>query len=104
MQQFDHLNNQPVKNQPMNPSGSIEESKPQNTLSSPVNTIAVYTVLSILIKMKGSLGLEAMLEYMGRYLGTIEKHNPRLKYAVSRAIQLINIEKIYQESVYGEKT
>ena len=67
------------------------------------NSIAIYTVLSILIKMKNSLGLEATLEYVDKYLGTIEKHNPQVKHAVSQALQLISVEKIYKEAMHCEK-
>lgn len=61
----------------------------------PENTIAIFTTLSILIKMKDHLGLEAMLEYMQFYLTTIEQHNPRFKGAVEQALSLMNVEKIH---------
>lgn len=67
------------------------------------NTIAIYTVLSILMKMKNSLGLEAALEYIDKYLSTIEKHNPQIKSATALAIKLISVEKIYQEAMRCEK-
>ena len=67
------------------------------------NSIAIYTVLSILIKMKNTLGLEATLEYVEKYLHTIEKHNPQVKDAVSHAVQLISVEKIYKEAMHCEK-
>ena len=66
------------------------------------DAVAVYTVLSILVKMEHTLGLEAMLEYIETYLCVIEQHNPHLKYAVSRALQMISVEKIYKEAVYRE--
>ena len=68
------------------------------------NMVAVYTVLSILVKMQHVLGLEAMLEYIRSYLNIIEKYNPQIKPAVSQAMQLISVAKIYKEAVYGEKT
>ena len=61
--------------------------------------INTYTVFSILMKMKHSLGLEAMLEYLEHYLRTIEKDNPRLKMAVQFALSELNIEKIYKEAL-----
>ena len=67
------------------------------------NTIAIYTVLSILVKMKNSLGLEAALEYIDKYLTTIEKHNPKIKHATSLAIRFISVEKIYKEAMRCEK-
>ena len=77
--------------------------KTENIFLSSDNMIAIYTVLSILIKMKRLLGLEAMLEYIQRYLETIEKRHPPIKQAVSQAIQLISVEKIYKEAVNCEK-
>ncbi|MGE0267567.1 MAG: hypothetical protein AB7S78_03795 [Candidatus Omnitrophota bacterium] len=62
-------------------------------------SIAVYTVLSILVKMRHQLGLEAMMEYLDHYLRVIEQHNPKLKYAVSRALTMMNIQKMYDQAV-----
>jgi len=59
------------------------------------NTIAIFTTLSILLKMKNRLGLEAMMEYMEFYLATIERHNPRFKGAVEQAMALVSVEKMY---------
>ena len=67
------------------------------------NAIAIYTVLSILVKMKNTLGLEAALEYVDKYLTTIEKYNPQIKNAISLAIRFISVEKIYQEAMSCEK-
>jgi len=62
------------------------------------NTLAVYTVLCILRSMREDLGLEAMLEYTGKYLETMERCNPKLKHAVSQVISKLNVEKIYKEA------
>ena len=75
----------------------------QNTFFSGQNMVAIYTVLSILIEMKKTLGLEATLEYIDRYLSTIEQHNPQIKHAASLAIKLISVEKIYNEAVHCQK-
>ena len=61
----------------------------------PENTIAIFTTLSILLKMKEQLGLEAMMEYMEFYILTVEQYNPRFKGAVEQAVSLMNIGKIY---------
>ena len=63
------------------------------------NVIAVYTVLCILRSMKGEVCLEAMLEYMQKYLAVIERYNPRLQNAVAKVISTINIEKIYKDAM-----
>ena len=75
----------------------------RNTFFSGQNMVAIYTVLSILVEMKKSLGLEATLEYIDKYLSTIEKHNPQIKHAASLAIKLISVEKIYNEAVHCQK-
>ena len=48
--------------------------------------------------MKRKLGLEAMLEYMSNFLHNVEKCNPEIQLAVLKAVQLINVEKIYNEA------
>ena len=63
------------------------------------NSIAVYTVLCVLRRMQTQLGLEAMLEYMEEYLMAIERNNPMLKDAVSKAISMISVKKIYKNTV-----
>ncbi len=68
-------------------------------LMNPGNMIAVYTVLGILMEMRKQLGLEAMLEYMDRYVSAIEDHNPELKQAVTKAIAMMKVEKMYREAM-----
>jgi hypothetical protein len=63
------------------------------------NMIAVYTVMCILRSMKTQVCLEAMLEYMEKYLMVVERHNPRLQNAVMKVISTINIEKIYKDAM-----
>ena len=63
----------------------------------PEHAVAFYTFLSILLKMKKDLGLEAMLEYMGKYLATIECHNPKVATAVGKALSVIPVEIIFNE-------
>ena len=68
----------------------------------PENTIAIFTTLSILLKMKTQLGLEAMMEYMEFYVLTIEKHNPRFKGAVEKALSMMSMQKLHG-SMYPER-
>lgn len=70
-----------------------------NIFMTSVNFIAVYTVLCILRRMKQEVGLEAMLEYHARYLETIETHNPQLKSAVTKALCLMSVEKMYRDAM-----
>ena len=66
-------------------------------------SIATYTVLCILKKMRDQMGLEAMIEYLEKYLHTIETYNPKLKMAVKEALTLLNVEKIYKEALIWEE-
>ena len=59
--------------------------------------VAFYTVLTVLVKMKKELGLEAMLEYMAMYLNEIDSHNPKLSIAVAKTLENIPIEVFYHE-------
>ena len=72
-----------------------------NTLRNPhasiSNTLAIYTVLKTLRKMKQELGLEAMLEYCESYTGNLEAHNPHLKCAVAVALEFMDVKKLYRE-------
>ena len=69
----------------------------------PDNTIAIYTILSIMLKMKNFLGIEAMLEYVENYLSMIEKNNPQFKEAVKEALDLLSVEKLYKDAMGDEK-
>jgi len=59
------------------------------------NIVAIYTILAILTRMRKTLGLEAMLEYIEEYQKAIIMHNPTLKGTVNRAMLLMNIERLY---------
>jgi len=63
------------------------------------NTIAIFTMLSILVTMKEQLGLEAMLEYVEKYLTIMGGQNPRMKYAVKYALSLMSVEKMYHDAI-----
>lgn len=63
------------------------------------NSIAIYTVLCILRRMKREIGLEAMLEYLDKYLETIEAHNFELKQAVHKALGMMSVGKMYKDAM-----
>ncbi len=69
------------------------------TFTLPPHSIAVYTVLRILWRMRKQLGLEAMLEYLEKYMAAIENHNPQLENAVHEALSLLDVERMYKEAV-----
>ncbi len=70
-----------------------------NIFTTSVNSVAIYTVLCILRRMKREIGLEAMLEYLDKYLGAIETHNPQLKQAVAKALGMMSVERMYREAM-----
>jgi hypothetical protein len=63
------------------------------------NSIAIYTVLCILRRMKREIGLEAMLEYLDKYLETVETHNAQLKLAVEKALGIMSVGKMYKDAM-----
>ena len=75
--------------------------KSPNIFLSPTNIIAIYTLLNVLLKMRRELGLEAMLQYMENYRRWLGAYNPKLQCAVLRALELIDVEKIYKEAMKG---
>ena len=66
------------------------------------HAVAVYSAFSILNEMRKELGLEAMLEYMGRYRRIVESYNPKMKSAVGQALTLMSVKKIYHEAASYE--
>ena len=78
---------------------SSQHSQPHNIFQTQDNTVAIYTVLSILIKMKNRFGLEAMTQYIQSYLDSTEIHYPGIKPAVHRALDLMSVERIYREAM-----
>lgn len=80
-----------------------ESNKPPETADLSVmrlpteRVVAFYTLLTILLKMKKELGLEAMLEYMAQYLLAIDSHNPKLAMAVAKTLENIPVEVFYYE-------
>ena len=58
--------------------------------------------MSILRQMKKQLGIGAMHEYLDFYLETIDLNNPKLGFAVHKALSLMSVEKMYKDAL-GEK-
>ena len=69
----------------------------------PQNSISTYTVLHVLIRMKRQLGIEAMIEYTEKYLEIVDQHNPRLKMAVKKALEMISVERIYEDAMANKR-
>lgn len=75
----------------------MDKSKQKHPFLSAGNTVAIYTILSLLLVMRSSLGLEAMLEYISGYLKSVDQKDPDMKPAVQEALALMSVEKIYKE-------
>jgi hypothetical protein len=67
------------------------------------NVVAIFTVLAILRRMRSTLGIEAMIEYMEKYLVMIEKRNPDFKLAVTRVLEVMNVEKMYRDVMAADE-
>ena len=70
-----------------------------NFLAKQNNWIPIYTIVCILNKMRHELGLEATLEYIEKYKMTIEENNPKLKFAVDKALAMMSVEKMYKDAM-----
>jgi len=86
-------------NEDSHKSGGEPMKRAPDIFSSPDNIIAIYTVLSVLLKMRSVLGLEAMIDYIEKYLRSIEVYNPEMRQAVNSALKLINVKKIYDDAM-----
>ncbi len=64
---------------------------------------AVYTGMSILMKMKKELGKDAMLAYMDKYLSFTEENNLFLQSAVLRALSSVDVQKMHREAMYEKQ-
>ena len=67
------------------------------------NAVAIYTLLAILLKIRSTMGLEAMLEYIEHYQKLIERFNPDFKVAVKAALAMMSVEKMYRDITTNEK-
>lgn len=65
--------------------------------------VAVYTVLTILLKMRKNLGLEAMSDFLDSYTAAVEKINPDLKNSVIEALSERAIYNLYEAVSSYEK-
>ena len=83
----------------MDKSNKINKTQNRKISMTSGNLIAVYTVLRVLLKMRNTLGLEAMLDYIRVYTGIIESNNREFKDAVTGALKFINVKKIYDDAI-----
>ena len=82
---------------------SLNEQQKSEGIFAGRNIIVIYTMLSILVKMKEQLGLEAMLEYMNKYLSIMGEGNPKMQSAVHYALALMSVEKMYHDALQNQK-
>jgi len=79
------------------PQSSLKDS-PQMPVRTKYLT-TVYDTLFIFKKMKRQLGLGATLEYIEKYMLSIELKNPRIKGLVHRHLMDVDVEQMYVEEV-----
>ena len=53
--------------------------------------------------MKRQLGLEAMHDYLDSYIKIVDQNNPKLCSAVTKALSLMSVEKMYKDACCGGK-
>ena len=59
------------------------------------NSVSVYIGLKILLRMRAVFGLEAMLQYMERYVRTTSQHCPELAEKTDQALKQVQIENLF---------
>ena len=62
------------------------------------NLITVYIVLFVLRRMRARLGLEATLEFAESYMKKMERENQRLRQLAYKALEDVDIEKMYKDA------
>jgi len=100
-----HLVLEVVQIMPINESNINQNHPPDafpNFFTRKDNSIAIYTAMRILRSMKKELGIEAMHEYLDGYVRTVDQHNPKLSLAVTKALSLMSVEKIYKDACCGD--
>lgn len=61
--------------------------------------LSIYVIFSILLKIRKQIGLEAMLEYIRKYMEKFEKHYPRKQSLVKQQIHKVDVIKMYQDGM-----
>ena len=85
----------PVNQAPQWLQEKVSSSKSPDAFNS--QAVTVYTVLTVLMRMKSDFGFEAMLEYMEKYLRSLEAQNPEIRTALRKALDVISLHRIYKE-------
>ncbi len=67
-------------------------------------TLTIYIVMRILKLIKNQMGLEAMLEYVDKYIEKNENRHPQFPKAFSLAMQNQKLESIYENTVNYKKS
>lgn len=80
-----------------------EQDRQEDGIFSGKNMVVIYTMLSILVLMKKELGLEAMLEYIEEYLRVVGDGNPKVRFAVRRALTMMDVGKMYHDAIHTKK-
>ena len=88
------MENQPFKELPL----FKKDPEREGGFSISDRMIAIYITLRVLNKMRKILGLEVMLEYVTYSIEALEKLNKNLYLIATDVLEVIDIEKVYQEA------
>ena len=67
------------------------------TLADSNSAVGIYAFLCLLQKIKQRFGLVLLLEYTQRYIDLMERRHPRIKQAILKELQRINVGDLYRE-------
>jgi hypothetical protein len=65
--------------------------------------LAIYIIMRVLNQLRTQMGLEAMLEYLSKYIAKSDIRHKDFKAAFSIAMKTKNLQKIYEATVQYEK-
>jgi hypothetical protein len=73
-----------------------------NQLPHQNHLVVLFTGTAILLKMKQTLGMEAMLEYMESFFIEYEQQHPLVQTAVLRMMNQVSVQTLYKEAMGRE--
>jgi len=73
-----------------------------NDLPQRDHQVILFTGTAVLLKMKQTLGLEAMLEYMEEFFRDYKARHPLVQEAVKLAVSQVSVRTLYREAVNRE--
>ena len=84
------------------PSGKENLTPSPNNYPHRDHLVILFTGTAILLKMKQTLGMEAMLEYMEEFFREYEQKCPLVRAAVMRMMNQVSVQTLYKEAMGRE--